>query len=103
MAETETLSVAVPEPFQEDLKRAVGILREEGCREIYLFGSLATGRASETSDIDLGIRCYPKDKFFRIYGRLMMDIDHRFDLVDFEINDSMFDVLTRVGEVQRIA
>jgi predicted nucleotidyltransferase len=95
--------LAVPEPFVKDIEKALDILKDEGCQEVYLFGSLSTGAGSDASDIDLGIRAYPRSKFFKIYGRLMMEIDHQFDLVDFEINESMFDVLRQVGEVQRIA
>ena len=34
---------AVPEAMREDVRRAVRILREGGCTEVYVFGSAATG------------------------------------------------------------
>ena len=86
-----------------DIERAVKILREEGCGEIYLFGSVATGRARTDSDLDLGIRDYPRERFFRIYGRLLMELEHNADLVDFGHESRLFEVLQEIGEVRRIA
>lgn len=103
MADIEITDLRAPAPLTSDLEKAVKVLKEEGCREIYVFGSIATHHASEASDIDLGIRDYPKERFFRIYARLMTEMNHEFDLVDFELNAPMFDVLTNIGEVQRIA
>ena len=103
MADIQLTSLHAPDPLVLDLEKAVRILKEEGCQEIYVFGSIATGRATEDSDIDIGIRQYPKERFFRIYARLMTDIDHHFDLIDFEINAQMFDLLSQIREVQRIA
>jgi hypothetical protein len=34
----------LPNVFDQDLRRAVKILREEGCSEVFLFGSGATGQ-----------------------------------------------------------
>lgn len=86
-----------------DLERAVQILREEGCREVYLFGSVATGDAGAGSDIDLGIRDYPRERFFHIYGRLMIELEHQTDLVDFGHQAALFSLLSEIGEVRRIA
>ena len=96
MSHLDSRDVDVPEAFAKDL-------REEGCQEIFLFGSLATGEVTRSSDIDLAIKSYPKQKFFRIYGRLMSRMDHGFDLVDFDSDRSMFEVLERIGEIRRIA
>jgi predicted nucleotidyltransferase len=86
-----------------DLERAVRILQEEGCQEIYLFGSVALGNAGPDSDLDIGIRDYPRERFFRIYGRLLTELEHDADLVDFGHQSALFSVLSEVGEVRRIA
>jgi predicted nucleotidyltransferase len=86
-----------------DLERAVRILQEEGCREIYLFGSVATGDGGPGSDIDIGIRDYPRERFFHIYGRLLTELEHETDLVDFGHQSAMFSLLSEIGEVRRIA
>lgn len=43
------------------LNKITAILKNEGCREIFLFGSHATGRAHENSDIGIGIRGHAPD------------------------------------------
>lgn len=89
--------------YGSDIDRAVEILKEEGCKEIYLFGSYATGTAGPDSDLDIGIRDYPRERFFRIYGRLLSELEHDTDLVDFGHQSQLFAVLSEIGEVQRIA
>lgn len=86
-----------------DIERAVKILRDEGCREIYLFGSIVTGNAQPDSDLDIGIRDYPRERFFHIYGRLLTELEHNADLIDFGHLAAMFEVLSEIGEVRRIA
>ena len=85
-----------------DLERAVRILQEEGCREVYLFGSVATGDAGPCSDIDIGLRDYPRERFFHIYGRLITELEHETDLVDFGHQTALFSLLSEIGEVRRI-
>jgi uncharacterized protein len=89
--------------YKADLERAVRILQEEGCREIYLFGSFATGDAGPDSDIDIGIRDYPRERFFHIYGRLLTEVEHETDLIDFGHQTALFSLLSDIGEVRRIA
>lgn len=89
--------------YTADLERAVRILQEEGCREIYLFGSVATGDAGPGSDIDIGINDYPRERFFHIYGRLLTELDTETDLIDFGHQKQLFALLSEIGEVRRIA
>lgn len=97
-----SLSV-VPPSHRADLERAVSILTAEGCSAIYVFGSVATGSAGPESDLDIGIRGCPKDRFFSVYGRLLWELEHGADLVDFDSNPEMLAVLDRIGEVRRVA
>lgn len=102
----------IPEPFQNDLNRAVKILKEAGCREIYIFGSVANGKAKADSDIDLAIRgCPPDVSFFGILGELLCALEHSVDLVDLDwghgfdkLNPSDFaKYLEAEGELHRVA
>ncbi len=86
MAETTEL----PTTYQMNLDRAVQILREAGCTEIYLFGSLATGDIHAQSDIDLAVRGCPKKDFFRVYGHLLSKLEYPVDLVDLDTPEDMF-------------
>ncbi len=49
-------NVKIPKEFQKDLNFAFSTLKKAGSTAIYLFGSLAEGRASTFSDIDLAIQ-----------------------------------------------
>jgi predicted nucleotidyltransferase len=73
-----------PKPYRRSLQRAVEILKEADCTEVFLFGSLAGGQVRNNSDIDLAIRGCPKGKFFHLLGRLLLEVDHPVDLVDLE-------------------
>jgi predicted nucleotidyltransferase len=49
---------------ETDVQHAIEILVRAECREVYLFGSMATGHATADSDLDLAIRGCPKGRFF---------------------------------------
>ena len=56
--------VQLPEVYEKDVTRAVAILKAAGCTHVFLFGSLASGKVREGSDIDLAIRGCPEGSFF---------------------------------------
>lgn len=93
----------LPESHRQDVEKAIEILSEEGCREIYLFGSLINGNASEKSDIDLAVKGLLKGNFFRVLGELLMALNHPVDLVDLEKNNRFAAMLQRKGELLRVA
>lgn len=33
----------IPETFQDDIKKAADFLKKEGCKTVFLFGSMVTG------------------------------------------------------------
>ena len=47
------------------LSKISNILKNEGGKEIFLFGSHATGHANENSDIDIGVKGLLSSKFMR--------------------------------------
>ncbi len=93
----------VPDEFQNDLKHAVQLLKASGCREVYLFGSLLRGEPNAASDLDLGIRGFPQEQFFALYGKLMAELSRPVDLVDFDTEKDFFHLLSRIREVRRVA
>jgi predicted nucleotidyltransferase len=95
--------IALPEALRDDIDRAVRILREAGCTEVYLFGSIAEGVATERSDIDLAVRGCPAELFLRVYGRLTWDIQRPIDLVPLDSDDPFSQFLQEHGELIRIA
>jgi predicted nucleotidyltransferase len=92
----------IPENYQEDIKKATNLLRKEGCKTVYLFGSMVTGKIHEKSDIDIGIKGLPPEKFFKAYSKLYMNLDNEIDLVDFDHDYQFFSLLERLGEVVEV-
>lgn len=84
------------------LATATNILKDAGCTSVYLFGSQARGTASESSDIDLGVRGLPPSSFFRTHLRLENELGMKVDLVDFDYQRGFFELLQSVGELRQI-
>ena len=84
--------MVVPEPvldrfpaeFHADIQRAVTLLKEAGCSEVHVSGSVADGRVRQDSDLDLAVRGCPTGRFFELYGRLLAELDHPVDLIDLD-------------------
>lgn len=87
--------------IKSDLDKAIEILKEEGCEEIYLYGSIAEDRFDEESDIDLAVKGIPSGDFFRVLGRLMLELDHPVDLVDLDKDEDFSRFLKEEGELIR--
>ncbi len=87
--------------IKSDLDRAIEILKEEGCEDIYLYGSIAEDRFDEGSDIDLAVKGIPSGEFFRVLGKLMLELDHPVDLVDLDKDEDFSRFLKEEGELIR--
>ena len=94
--------VNVPKKYQKDIEIAANLLKNEGCQSVYLFGSLITGKIHQNSDIDIGIKGLPPEKFIRVYAELDNNLTNAVDLVDFDDNNKFFDLLESLGEVMKI-
>jgi predicted nucleotidyltransferase len=99
---TDIKKIPIPAPFQEDIHRAVRILREGGCSEIFLFGSVGTGTVREASDIDIAIRGCPRGRFFHLLGKLLWELDRPVDLIDLDTQDAFTQYLEKEGVLLRI-
>lgn len=84
------------------LNKISRILKDEGCKEIFLFGSHVTGCANENSDIDIGIKGLQPSKFFSVFARLDSELEEKIDFVDFDEQISFFNFLNSIGEVKKI-
>jgi AbrB family looped-hinge helix DNA binding protein len=98
----ETPKNTIPEKYKEDINKAIKILKNEGCKNVYLFGSLVTGKTHDRSDIDIGIKGLPPEMFLKVYSDLSNTLDNKFDLVDFDFNCDFFSLLERLNEVVEI-
>ncbi|MBU0568959.1 nucleotidyltransferase domain-containing protein [bacterium] len=92
----------IPEGFRQDIGRAVRILKEAGCTDIFVFGSSAEGEVREESDIDLAIRGCPPEKFFHLWGKLLFELEHPVDLVDMDQGDNFAEYLEKEGGLRQV-
>ena len=93
---------AIPEKYRLDIEKATSLLKEEGCSEIFLFGSLVTGKYTATSDIDLGVTGLPPRKYIRTCSKLSNILESEFDLVDFDENEKLYKLLHSIGEIVKV-
>ncbi|HEY73729.1 MAG: hypothetical protein B6I35_11190 [Anaerolineaceae bacterium 4572_32.2] len=89
----------LPDTYQKNIRRAASIIREVGCTDVFLFGSLTAGEIRDKSDIDLAIRGCPKGKFFHLLGRLLLELDYPVDLVNLDRPDAFGRYLEKEGEL----
>jgi predicted nucleotidyltransferase len=81
---------------------AAEALKKAGAREVYLFGSAATGRLSDNSDIDMAVRGLPPERFFQAMGEAADPLDVPLDLVDLDENNPFTEYLRKHGEIVRV-
>ena len=75
----------IPEPYRQDVARAVEIVKDAGCTDVYLFGSLKDGAAHSGSDIDLAVRGCPPGRYFTLWGTLLLALKHPIDLINLDL------------------
>jgi predicted nucleotidyltransferase len=96
------MELNIPQKYKTDIEKATNLLKSEGCKTIYLFGSMVTGKIHQNSDIDIGIKGLPAEYFFKVYSKLYMDLDNKVDLVDFDYDKQFFSLLERIGEIVEV-
>ncbi|MDR0474494.1 MAG: nucleotidyltransferase domain-containing protein [Treponema sp.] len=96
------MELNIPIKYQKDIETAAQFLKNEGCQSVFLFGSMVTGNIHQNSDIDIGIKGLPPEKFFRVYAQLDNNMSNEIDLVDFDENNKFYNLLNSLGEVVEI-
>ena len=93
-----------PERFREDIEKATTILKNNGCTEIYVFGSIANGRFDENSDIDIAVRGLKDEHFFKVLAELGRQLSHEIDLIDLDDEENRFaQFILKRGELIKVA
>jgi len=92
----------IPQRYQQEIKKACYLLKNKGVEKVYLFGSMVTGKIHARSDIDIGIKGLPPEKFLRVYSDLSDTLMIKFDLVDFDFSSDFFALLKEIDEVKEI-
>jgi predicted nucleotidyltransferase len=93
---------SLPQHYRDDIETAANLLKREGCASVFLFGSMVTGNIHQNSDIDIGIKGLPPERFFNVYSKIYGNFPTEIHLVDFDLNDKMYSVLEDLGEVVQI-
>jgi len=84
------------------VRQAAQALLAAGAREVYLFGSAATGGARENSDVDLAVAGLPPEAFFPAMGRAGDILQRPLDLVDLDEDNPFTRYLKEEGELVRV-
>jgi len=66
------------------LPMARDVLRSRGARAVYAFGSVATGKTTPSSDLDLATVGLPREVYFDALAELMRALPCEVDLVRLE-------------------
>ena len=92
----------LPKTYQDDINKALEILKNEGCNAIYLFGSLVNGSYHENSNINIGVSGLLPQKFFRVWADLDNTLLNEVELVDFDFENKKYVFLNSIGEVFKL-
>ena len=93
----------LPEDIRKDIDIAKNILLREGCKEIYIFGSIVNGDYTEVSDIDIAAVGLSKSKYFKVYGELLEKLSRPIDLVGLDYENDFSRVIKETEKFERVA
>ena len=93
----------LPNSYQDDIKKAIEILKENGAKEVFIFGSIANGKFNMNSDIDIAVRGIEGEKFYKVASILMFELEKEFDLIDLDDKENRFSqMLLEVGGLLKV-
>lgn len=93
----------LPNSYQDDIKKAIEILKENGAKEVFIFGSIANGNFNMNSDIDIAVRGIEAEKFYKVASILMFELENEFDLIDLDDKENRFSqMLLKVGGLLKV-
>lgn len=93
----------LPSVYQEDIQKAIQILKENGAKEIFIFGSIADGRFNDNSDIDIAVKGIKEKDFYKVAGILMFELKNEIDLIDLDDKENRFSQnLLKIGGLLKV-
>lgn len=88
--------------LKKRIERAAAVLKAAGAREVYVFGSAASGKLREDSDIDLAVSGLPPEQFFEALGKAGDALGRTVDVIDLDDPTPFTRYLKEEGELQRV-
>ncbi len=88
--------------IRQIVEQAAAALKEAGAREVYIFGSAATGPLREGSDIDLAVEGLPPERFWDAMSRAADVLRRPLDLIDLDEDTPFTRYLKEAGELVRV-
>lgn len=85
------------EETRKDIEKAAGT------KAVYIFGSVAEGTDTASSDLDFAVSGLPPKKFFRAIGEAALAIHQQIDVVDLDEPNPFTDYLREKGKLLRVA
>ncbi len=89
--------------IREAIERAAAVLKDMGAREVYVFGSAATGILREGSDVDLAVVGLPPGVFFEAIAKAADALGRDLDLISLDDDNLFTRYLKKKGKLQRVA
>lgn len=89
--------------LRESIDRAAVALKECGAREVYIIGSVVSGRLRDNSDIDLAVSGLAPHLFFRAMGMATEALGRTVDLIDLDDASPFTVYLKEEGDLLRVA
>ena len=89
--------------LKEEIGKAAAALRAAGAREVYLFGSVASGKVREDSDIDMAVSGLPPKRFFHAMSEVSRILNRSLDLIDLDEDNPFTRYLKEEGELERVS
>jgi predicted nucleotidyltransferase len=85
------------------VEKVASYLKQEGAKEVFLFGSGARGEMQPDSDVDLAVSGLEPSKFYSVGGKAEDMLGMRLDLVDLDEQTPFIRALKGGGELKRVA
>ena len=89
--------------LKESINQAAAVLKAAGAREVYLFGSSATGHLRNNSDVDMAVTGLPARVFFQAMATAEGVLGRTLDLIDLDTPSLFSDYLRKKGKLIRVA
>ena len=89
--------------LRETIEKPAAVLKSLGAREVYVFGSAATGTLREGSDVDFAVVGLPPRVFFQAMSQAADALGRELDLIDLDEDNPFTRYLREEGELQRVA